>query len=359
MERELLESLAAQRYRAGVARLAVYGNKLSPTHAGRLLDRAGRRLHELWFGPLGLHGGEVQVPELLIVEGDGARYRSNEADCRKKGGHPRTAPKLPSGEEDHGWRENKIGLVRRALRGKTLASGRYEGPTELLKTYVATTSAWQDFERDLEIELLRRGAQPLWEIVAVSDNGHGLPLMWGRLFAALKATLRRVTDFYHCAERLNACAQAVYGEAPATQSRRRKWFHRLRQLLWDGRLPKILATLRTAATPRAPETATPEELAGKPAAKTLWSNVHYFEKYGDTMDYPAYRAKGWPLGSGAVESACGQMGDRVKHNRMRWTRQNADALHIVKAAICSGDGRWAKLWPPPIPVLDFPVSLLN
>jgi hypothetical protein len=179
------------------------------------------------------------------------------------------------------------------------------------------------------------------------------------LFAALKLTLRRVTDFDHCVERLRACAQAVYGAAPAAQTRRRKWFYRLRQLLWDGHLPKILETLRAAATPLAPETATAEELAALPAAQTLWTHIRYFEKYGETMNYPAYRAKGWPLGSGAVESACGQMGDRVKHNRMRWTRRNADALHVVKAAICSGDGRWEKLWPPPIPVLEFPPALLN
>jgi hypothetical protein len=301
----------------------------------------------------------VQAPELLIVEGDGARYRTNEADHRQKAARARAPAKPSAGTEDRGWRENKIGLVSRALRGKTLASGRYAGPTELLKTYVATTGEWHEFERDLATELRRRGAQPAWELVAVSDNGHGLPGMWERLFAALRLTLRRVTDFYHCAERLSACAQAVYGETPAVQTRRRKWFYRLRQLLWDGQIPKILATLRAAATPLAPETATPEELAAQPAAQTLWTNIRYFEKYGDTMDYPAYRAKGWPLGSGAVESACGQMGNRVKHNRMRWTRRNADALHVVKAALCSGDGRWDKLWPPPIPVLEFPASLFN
>ena len=30
----------------------------------------------------------------------------------------------------------------------------------------------------------------------------------------------------------------------------------------------------------------------------------YFEKHHETMDYPTYRAKGWPIGSGSVESAC-------------------------------------------------------
>ena len=84
----------------------------------------------------------------------------------------------------------------------------------------------------------------------------------------------------------------------------------------------------------------------------------YFEKHADTMDYPEYRAKGWPIGSGSVESACGQFGDRVKHARMRWTRKAADALHVVKAAILSGDARWENRWPAPIPVLEPALSTI-
>ena len=78
----------------------------------------------------------------------------------------------------------------------------------------------------------------------------------------------------------------------------------------------------------------------------------YFEKFGDTMNYPEYRAKGWPIGSGSVESACGRIGERVKHARMRWTRPGANALHTIKAAMMSEDGRWERRWPDPVPVLE-------
>jgi hypothetical protein len=175
VERELLEALAAQRYRAAVTQLAAHGKTLSAMHAGRRLERAGRRLHERWFGPWSVSAGERPTPELLLVEGDGARYRTNEADHRKKAASPGATAPPSTGVEDRGWRENKIGLVTRALRGRMSASGHYEGPTELLKTYVAGTGEWREFERDLETELRRRGAQPAWEVVAVSDNGHGLP----------------------------------------------------------------------------------------------------------------------------------------------------------------------------------------
>ncbi len=82
----------------------------------------------------------------------------------------------------------------------------------------------------------------------------------------------------------------------------------------------------------------------------------YVEKHSGTMNYPEYRAKGWPIGSGSVEAACGQIGERVKHTRMRWTRRVADALMTVKAAMFSQDDRWANRWPPPIPILETPPS---
>jgi len=210
---------------------------------------------------------------------------------------------------------------------------------------------------DLSLETLRRGTQPYWSVVAASDNGHGLPGAWVRFFEELHLPLQRVTDYYHCVARLSECAQAVYGDTPKTQTRRRKWFHRLRHLLWDGKVQKVLITLREAAGRLAPEPADLCQLKDQPNAHTLWTNVQYFQTYGSTMDYPAYRAQGWPMGSGAIESACGQMGNRVKHSRMRWTKRTADALHGIKAAIFSGDGRWARLWPPPIPVLEFPAEV--
>ena len=122
-------------------------------------------------------------------------------------------------------------------------------------------------------------------------------------------------------------------------------------------MKKLIALLRAEATRLAPQPKHLRDLASQPAAQTLWAHVFYFEKYQDTMDYPAYRAKGWPMGSGTVESACGQFGARVKHGRMRWTPRAADALHVIKASILSGDDRWARRWPPPIPVLELPAHI--
>lgn len=351
----MLEQLAKEDYRDGTHPATVASTTLSHTEAGRVLEDAGEDLHRELFGPAANTESKTQPAELLIVEGDGSRYRTNEDDQPAKES-ALDEDALSEEERKRGWRENKIGVVIRALHGKEKPDGEYQPPEELVKTYVATTGSLEEFERDMLTEAERRGAKHAREVVAISDNGHGLPGFWERFFKALGLILIRITDFYHCAERLAKCAALIKGEGSAHRRERHGLYRRLRKWLWDGKVEKVITTLRSEAERLAPEPKRLRNLADNPAAQILWTHVFYFEKYKDTMDYPTYRSKGWPMGSGSVESACGQFGDRVKHNRMRWTRRGAEALHVVKAAIFSGDDRWAKRWPPPIPVLEIPAA---
>ena len=352
VQREVLEELADDDYRDGAGRAGALGNALSHTQAGRLLVEAGEQLHAELFGPDAECKPSDNPAEVLILEGDGARYRTVEADKSCADSDATGDDELARDERDKGWRENKIGIVVRALPGFIDEDGQYQAPKELLKTYVGTVGTLEEFERDLLTEALRRGVKQALSVVCVSDNGHGLPTMWPRMFERLSMPLFRVTDFYHCVERLSTCAKIVKGEGAACKRERQKYFHQLRRWLWIGKTEKLIAALSADASALAPRPKRLADLDEHPHAKTLWTHVFYFEKYKDTMDYPSYRAKGWPMGSGAIESACGQFGERVKHNRMRWTRRAADALHGVKAAIYSQDGRWEKRWPPPIPILE-------
>jgi len=358
----VLETVAADDYRASARSVEVYGNTLSATTVGRILQREGERLQTELFGPEASLRAAQQArpnpPPFLIVSGDGSRYRTNEADHRRAKPVPQqTAPSdaesdLTREERDRGWRENKVGVVIRAEHGRTLPDGSYQPPREVLKTYVATTHAIEAFGRDLRTELDRRGGRQCPEIVCVIDNGHGMPAMVAREIP--EAAL--VTDFFHVTERLSACARIIKGEGAANERQRRRYWHGLKDRLWRGRLDNLLRVLSQEAELLAPRPQHLPDLEQNQFAHTLWTHIFYIEKNRGTMDYPTYRRKGWPLGSGVAESACGQFGDRVKHNRMRWTRRNGDAEHQVKAAIFSQDGRWAARWPPPIPVLELPLA---
>lgn len=340
--------MAEDDYRASARSVTVSGNQLVASTAGQIFCREGESLERELFGAEATRAEQRQAaanpPELLILSGDGSRYRTNEADKRK--GRP--APKVAA--DDRGWRENKVGVVVRAARGHYEPDGTYRPSPELLKTYVASTDTIEHFGRMLRVEAERRGVTQAREVVFVSDNGHGLPEMRQREFPMAHV----VTDFYHVTERLYACAVIIKGEGSAHEKERRRFWHGLKDRLWRGQVPRLITLLTKEALQRAPRPKQLSDLAEQPAAQTLWTQVFYLEKNQPTMDYPVYRARGWPIGSGTIESACGQFGQRFKHSRMRWTRRTANAGHQVKAAILSEDGRWLRRWPPPIPVLSLP-----
>ena len=77
--------------------------------------------------------------------------------------------------------------------------------------------------------------------------------------------------------------------------------------------------------------------------------MFYIEKYRDHMDYPEYRRRGWPIGSGHAESLAGQVGMRMKAANKRWTKEGAEAMANLIAERTSQDGRWEKRWPAPLP----------
>ena len=83
-------------------------------------------------------------------------------------------------------------------------------------------------------------------------------------------------------------------------------------------------------------------------------HVTDYKHASDRLKDPGYRRRGWPIASSSIESACGQIGERIEHARMRWTRRRAGAMCQVKAAMMSGDGRWERRRPTPIPALDVP-----
>ena len=235
------------------------------------------------------------------------------------------------------------------MPGKVEKDGSYTAPSELVKTYVATTRTIEDFGRDLRTEADRRGLRQARDVVCVQDNGHGLPAMVEREFG--DARVHCITDFYHAAERLGEVARLVKGEGDRVAAARRRLFEKLRSFLWDGCLRRLRRMLERFASKLAPRPATLSQLDDAPEARKLWEHALYFEQNAETMRYPEYRARGWPMGSGTVESACGRFGLRVKRTCMRWTRRVADSVHAIMAAIFPEDDRWAERWPAGIPVL--------
>jgi hypothetical protein len=72
--------------------------------------------------------------------------------------------------------------------------------------------------------------------------------------------------------------------------------------------------------------------------------IQYFQANRHRLHYQDNTAKGFPAGSGAVESLCSQLEDRFKRTGQFWKSQSMGRLQALKVARQNGD--WAELFFP-------------
>jgi hypothetical protein len=164
--------------------------------------------------------------------------------------------------------------------------------------------------------------------VALSDGGSGLEDFLRDNFGRVEAV---ILDFWHVAEYLGDLAKALFPGQEAAAAWRQQWCHRLKH---EGGAA-VLEALRGL------------DLKGRPReARELHREVvTYFRNQAHRMDYPLYRAKGWQIGSGPVESACKTVvGQRLKGAGMRWGEDGADALCHLRALFRSEPAQWEAFW---------------
>jgi len=69
----------------------------------------------------------------------------------------------------------------------------------------------------------------------------------------------------------------------------------------------------------------------------------YVADHAARMEYPAFVARPFPIGSGAIESLCTMLiEEREKGSGMRWSAQGAQAVATLRALHRSG--QWAAFW---------------
>jgi hypothetical protein len=219
------------------------------------------------------------------------------------------------------------------VEAKTLAVGEIEvGGGEIHArrlSYVSRVCPAEEFIPALYPELHRRGTERAGTVCLVTDGAEWLQ----RVANAYRPDAVRILDFAHAAEHVAAACHAVWGFGTAEVS---EWlamqFHELRH----GDPEKVLAALRdlpvgTAPDPVAARQAQAQELA-------------YLEKRRDQIAYATFQAAGYPIGSGAVESANKLVVEaRLKGAGMHWAPCNVNPLLALRAMKASG--RWDERWP--------------
>lgn len=152
------------------------------------------------------------------------------------------------------------------------------------------------------------------ELVFVCD---GAVWIWN-LVADYYPKAVQIVDWYHAADRLEQVAQAAFSTAPA----RAAWLETVTQHLWEGQVPAVIQALEIL-TPRYP---------------IAQEAVTYFTNNAHRMQYAQFRAAGYLIGSGTIESACKQIvTQRLKLPGAQWTVEGAVLTAKARAAWLSGE----------------------
>jgi hypothetical protein len=203
-----------------------------------------------------------------------------------------------------------------------------EKPTPMQTRYLAGLYPLEDFTPLLRRPAGHVGMDRADRWIGLSDGGNGLEDRLVENFPRIEVV---ILDFYHPAEKLTGLARRLYPEDEAlAEEQARQW----RGLLKDEGGAVLAAVLSEWGWPRRPG-------LGEAVAEL----VGYLERHAHRMEYPEYLAKGWCIGSGAVESACKTVvGQRLKLAGMRWGEDGADALCHLRALYRSEKGQWEAFW---------------
>jgi hypothetical protein len=185
------------------------------------------------------------------------------------------------------------------------------------------------FTRQATVELARRGTEQAGLVVGVMD---GAPWLQGFLDHHRPDAVR-VLDFPHAVEHLATAAQATFGAGTPEAT---AWLAARAHDLKHTGPAAVLAALRHLPVAQARD----PTAAGAARDATLG----YLEARTAQLDYPRFRAAGYPIGGGAVESANKLVVEaRLKGSGMHWAPRHVNPMLALRTVACND--RWAEAWP--------------
>jgi len=216
------------------------------------------------------------------------------------------------------WHEAKLGVFYRHEQ----AVGQKRG--QLLEKVVV---GWQgeglELGRRLHWEAQRGGLGRARDVLAVAD---GAPWIW-KVVGDRWSGAHQLLDFYHASQHLWSLGQALH---PKDEATRRAWVEARLHRLRHGKEREVLREL--ASLPRR---------RGE-VGKVIRREQNYFAEQAGRMNYQTLAQRGWPIGSGAVESACRSRQCRRKGRGQFWTPTGLRHLDALEEA--RDNGHWDDLW---------------
>lgn len=307
--------------------------------AGEQLIETQRTEAEAYWQSLGEpKGAAVAQPGFGVIEADGTQVLT-----WKPGQHPRqrapaTAPQpgqqsgrrsrrtpsvlsevegSPHGPPERSkrtaGREVRVGLSYPSEAVAQLSATR---ATLTTVRYVARLGDADQFWRQMHLGAHRVGALGRQKLLNVGDGAPWVHEQARDCFVA--ESLEDILDHAHAVQHLWDAGHTLYGKGPRLTA----WAQQRTDQIDEGQAAQVVEQLMHQRSLQ----------RSKSKAEALDSLVGYIEPRINQMDYPRYRANGWPQGSGAVESATKRViGRRMKQGGMIWGVAGATR----RAALCA------------------------
>jgi hypothetical protein len=209
-----------------------------------------------------------------------------------------------------GWKEFKTGVVSSLLPPAQQSEDKPDAVCQAMH-YTAVLGTVEQF------------APALWHL-AVDQNvpyaglvADGAAWIWN-LADDLFPCSTPIVDWYHATQHLAAAAQARF---PTDAETAQCWTNQLKDMLIKDEVWKIIAALHEVS---------------------LSHYAAYFEDHRYRMLYAMFRAEGFPIGSGTIESGVKQYKQRLAGPGMRWSRSGAKRMMTIRSAVLNHS--FDRLW---------------
>ncbi len=249
----------------------------------------------------------ASVVESMLVEIDGCEIRTALLEEIEGSDEKTPAYGNPKKRKVVNWRDVRLGFAR------PLESDE--------KTFVGRMDSYPVVVGQLRAAALMKGMGPSTDVVAVADGGNGIMEELKRQFPEIqfvsdKAHLKG--HFYDTAEKLGI-----------PEKKRAAWVAPRVESVCEGRVESVLEEL--------------EKIHAETGNERLKRLIGYVERFRDAVHYDSFKEKGYPIGSGEIESAHKYIPQkRLKIAGASWHPDSINpmlALRILRA-----DDYWDDFW---------------
>lgn len=243
----------------------------------------------------------------ILIELDGCEIRTAEFVPAK--GTKETTPvhKNPKKEKIINWRDVRLGFVR-PLDSET-------------KMFAGKLDSYPNVVRQMHSAAVLIGMTSKTEIVGVADGGIGLSEELRKQFPSMHFIL----DKSHFRDHLYATAEAI----GIKQKKRPAWVNQRIQMVSSGNVDEVLKGL--------------EDDNKKKPNKRRTRLIGYIKRFRDSLEYDRYKSKGYPIGSGEIESAHKSVPQkRLKIPGASW--QSGTINPMLSLRILRANGWWEEFW---------------